>query len=241
MHKILIFGILFCFLPLAWAATITGVIYDDQFEPLRKAVVYINTEPEQQLVSQYGAYIFTVEPNATYIIRATFTQNGITKEFAREEIIVSRPGTYTVDLIPKEGFIFAVEFEDTIRNRLMYRFETHFWQFISVAFIIIIILLASLFFTIRFFLKRITVIRSEKQEQFTLNDDDVIKKKIISILEKANNSVSQKEIRKHFALSEAKISLVLSEMERDNSIRKNKIGRKNVIELQTLDSQQPNP
>ena len=43
--------------------------------------------------------------------------------------------------------------------------------------------------------------------------------------------MTQKEIRKHFAMGEAKISLLITELEALNKIKKIKKGRSNVIIL----------
>ena len=64
-------------------ARIQGAIYDHNLEPIKKAIVTINSTPEQSYLSQYGGYHFVVDPGS-YELTVTFTRNQITKEIARD-------------------------------------------------------------------------------------------------------------------------------------------------------------
>lgn len=66
-----------------------------------------------------------------------------------------------------------------------------------------------------------------KQEQ----NDQLMTKKMIELLEK-NSQTNQKELRKLFTVSEAKISLLLAQLEQRKIIIKIKSGRQNIIRLQ---------
>ena len=54
---------------------------------------------------------------------------------------------------------------------------------------------------------------------------------ILEILEKEGGRATQKEIRKHIPLSEAKISLMIAELEHQGKVKKVKKGRGNIIIL----------
>mgnify|MGYP000167908787 CR=1 FL=1 len=56
-------------------------------------------------------------------------------------------------------------------------------------------------------------------------------KKIVNFIYKQGKRTTQKEIRKHFPFSEAKISLMLTELEHKGLIEKFKKGKSNVIKL----------
>ena len=57
------------------------------------------------------------------------------------------------------------------------------------------------------------------------------KKEIVGHIEQAGGRVTQKELRQMTSLSEAKVSLILSELEEDKLVRKIKKGRGNIIIL----------
>ncbi|MBR9690675.1 winged helix-turn-helix transcriptional regulator, partial [Candidatus Woesearchaeota archaeon] len=56
--------------------------------------------------------------------------------------------------------------------------------------------------------------------------------KIILIIKKHGKRITQKELRKEIPLSEAKISLMISELEDEGKIKRIKKGRGNIIVLQ---------
>jgi uncharacterized membrane protein len=70
---------------------------------------------------------------------------------------------------------------------------------------------------------------SDKEEKRLNSKEYDIKLKILEILNKEQGRTTQKEIRKHIPYSEAKISLVLSELEDEGKIKRIKKGRTNII------------
>ncbi len=69
-------------------------------------------------------------------------------------------------------------------------------------------------------------------EKIGLGDDTL--GEVLSIIKKEGGRTTQKEIRKQVPLSEAKISLILTELEHEGRIKKIKKGRGNVVVLKTL-------
>ncbi len=69
------------------------------------------------------------------------------------------------------------------------------------------------------------------EKNLTEYEDDQYSKQVLSILEKHEGRATQKEIRKDMPVSEAKISLVLTDLENSGKIRKIKKGRGNIIIL----------
>ena len=70
--------------PIANAATVQGSVFDIFLDELDKAVITIDTEPQQTSVSRGGVYSFELSPG-TYTINAVFYGEDTTYE-AEEEI-----------------------------------------------------------------------------------------------------------------------------------------------------------
>ncbi len=80
-------------------AIIHGTVYSwDNLEPLPKAIVTINTTPEQRVVAENGTYSFVVPPG-TYVIRAYYYSHGELELYDEENVTVKGNGTYVLDLI----------------------------------------------------------------------------------------------------------------------------------------------
>ena len=71
------------------------------------------------------------------------------------------------------------------------------------------------------------LIKKEVQEEIKIMDTDL--NKILSLLKKNKGRMTQREIRKEFPLSEAKVSLMITELESMDKVKKIKKGRGNVI------------
>jgi uncharacterized membrane protein len=56
-------------------------------------------------------------------------------------------------------------------------------------------------------------------------------KDVLDFIKKENGRTTQKDIRKHFPSSEAKISLIISELEDNGIVKRIKKGRGNIIVL----------
>lgn len=80
-------------------ATVHGVAYEwSTFEPLDNAIIEINTTPVQSLVAKSGVYSFDLS-SGTYLVKATYYQNGTLTHYGEEVITVSDEGNYVVDLL----------------------------------------------------------------------------------------------------------------------------------------------
>ena len=67
------------------------------------------------------------------------------------------------------------------------------------------------------------------QKSDARDDDDL--NRVIEIIKKEGGRIHQKELRKRLGLSEAKISLMVTELENKNKVERIKKGRGNVIVL----------
>ncbi len=217
----------------ASAATISGYVYDLSFEEVDNAVVEIDTEPHQVKVTKDGLYRFSVPPGQ-YTIRASKGDLSV-----EENITVSRDGNFTRDLILFPSFeeekleddLDQDLFEDALIPQEEHR--SYMWYILLLG----IIALGNLAFVFRRRIRR-AFNRSFKGGD-ALSDafvqpssaSDDLRSKVLAYLDDQHGRSTQKEIRRQFPFSEAKISLVISELENEGIIKKFKRGRSNVIVL----------
>lgn len=195
------------------AVTIQGNIYDFSLKRLNNIIVEINTIPAQREISQNGAYSFEV-PQGNYKITAK-TPEG--KLLAQENITVEEQGKYSIDLI---GFIDITSEETQINNTepLLQEVEKSPYQNLTITLILLVIIVLLIYF------------KKFKKKQEYSEEVDGLTEKILGIIKKEKR-ITQKDIRKLIPYSEAKISLVLTELESKNKIEKIKKGRGNIIIL----------
>jgi uncharacterized membrane protein len=196
-------------------ATVQGSVYNIFLEELDKAVITINTEPKQTIVSKDGTYSFSLNPGP-YTIKATYTAEDDIYE-TKEEIEIKETGIYNIDLIlipsldADDGDDFIVE-------------ETPEKTTSPAIWIVLPIILALLAYF--FFAKKKPIeesdLKSETEEQLD---------SVIQFIKESGGRITQKDIRKKFPSSEAKISLMLTELESKGIIKRIKKGRSNIIIL----------
>jgi uncharacterized membrane protein len=75
-----------------------GVYSSDTFEPLDNAVVEIDSTPSQSMVAKSGIYSFELDPG-NYSITAKYYQNSTLTYSATEAIIITKGGSYRLDLL----------------------------------------------------------------------------------------------------------------------------------------------
>ena len=196
------------------AAVIEGKVYSwETFEPLSNVIVEINTTPEQKILSKDGSYSFNVSPGS-YRIAAKYYENGILVMEASENITVVSDGVYRIDIlltpvIEMEEVNFEnITFEDVNGE------ETSYLPYILVAFLLLIP--ASIYL----------VKRGSKREDLP---EDL--RRVVEVIRSSGGRITQKELREVLGVSEAKLSLMLSDLERRGIIEKYKKGRGNVIFL----------
>ncbi len=218
MKKLIIFLLVLLLTNIAYGATIQGGVYDFSLEKLENIIIEINTSPTQRQVAVDGSYSFEVA-SGSYIITARTIDN---EALAREEITITGEGRYTMDLI---AFIELNELEDSdldIDPALDIEEKNKTGTIVII--IAVLLLVASVLF---FIYKK----KKKPEKEEPILDGDDLKKKVLNIITKENGRTTQKEIRKQLPYSEAKISLVLTELESEAKIRKIKKGRSNVIIL----------
>jgi uncharacterized membrane protein len=185
--------------------------------------IEVNTAPRQIIVAKEGSYSFSV-PNGEYILTATQQNNGIIAASARENISVVDDGAFTVDLI----LFPALDEEEKLLEEPIVDVNIDepnaTPMFIGFILLILLILIA-------FYLKSKKTEKKEKAVVIVpqVEEDDVAK--VISIIKKEGGRCTQKDIRKQMPLSEGKISLIITQLESEDKIKKIKKGRGNIIVL----------
>ncbi|MEK6869138.1 MAG: hypothetical protein AABX74_02830, partial [Nanoarchaeota archaeon] len=202
----------------ASAATIYGTIYDYSLDKAKDARVEINTEPKQIYISKNGSYAFNV-PNGEYAIEAKQYIGSLLKASASENITIKDNGAYVLDLVlfPAIG---EGELEEDIDINDPFE-ERKLNTAIILASIIIIILLFAAYYAKS---KSTAKAKDKKPEDYDLE-------KVIKVLKEEGGRATQKAIRKEIPLSEAKISLMIAELEHKGVVEKIKKGRGNIIIL----------
>ena len=222
---------------IALAATIEGTIYTERLQVATDVLIEIDSIPRQKYLSKDGSYGFDVNPG-TYTITARKAYTIIT-----EEVEVEGSGTFIYDifLIPNlqdeedlwqdaEGSIFSEEPAEEGFTKLQY----------LVAGAIVVFSLWRMrkerkkYGSVYKFRKRV---KAESKKSIEEHKADLAKEpsyieKALEIINAHDGRITQKELRKEMLyLSEAKVSLIVTELEHKGKVEKVKKGRGNVILL----------
>ena len=205
-----VFAILFCQSVLA--ATLTGSVFDLDLKKT-EAIVTISTEPEQRMVAENGTYTFKV-PAGTYILSAR-TADG--EWFSNETITVGADGVFVRDIILEPDFsdLYDLPLEEEEIPRINGE-HMSVWPFVIVGIVILVLTLLAVW-------------RVKRQPPA---EDDEYKQAVLETIRKHKGRISQKQLRKEMPFSEAKVSLVVAELEDDGRLKKIKKGRGNILVLE---------
>lgn len=207
---LLLMGIIL-FSSIGYAATISGNVYDESLNLAKNSIVELNTTPKQTLVAKDGSYSFEV-PEGNYALKATLGES-----FVEETLTVKKEGKYVIDLIIFPNIEEIPPIEDELTEEIAKEEQTANWKFILVIAGMIIVI---------FFVAYIIMKKRTNHPQSTGDLDD-----LVNIIKKHGGRTTQKEIRKEIPLSEAKISLMIAELEHKGIVEKIKKGRGNIIVL----------
>lgn len=203
-----------------YAVKIHGTIYNMDLNIARNTVLKINTVPEQTYVSKDGLYSFTV-PNGDYIITAAYQLN-YKKYNVEQKITVKEEGDYVLDLIL---FPDISEEEDILNEEI--NLGDPYEEGVSILWylgILAVILVTALTL---YLIK----LKPKKKPEIKIEND--LTEEVVKFIKEQGGRVTQKDIRKKFPMSEAKISLVITELEHKGIIEKIKKGRGNIIILKS--------
>jgi len=199
---------------------IKGTIYDLNLDIVKETKITINTQPKQMMITKDGNYNFNA-PNGNYIIIA---QNK--DQIAVENITIQTEGLFNLDLI------LLPEFDEELLEELdmdiedyEYFEESDAGKEVDMFFLIVIFILAVVFLICAAkYIRKKT--KKEQKKDFKEDSEEVL-----DFLKKEGGRALQKDIRKHMAVSEAKISLLIDELCAKGKVKKIKKGRGNIIIL----------
>lgn len=209
----------------AQAATIHGSVYDFYLNEVENGKAVITTEPKQQQVLVDSSYSFEIEAGE-YDLFVYKLENGEITMAAKETLMVSKDGTYNVDVILFPYFEeqnIIQESQDLFQERN--EVELNLWP-IWLLFVGSLVVLGGLMFLAFVKLKKLKPVIMPKETK--LNDE---LEKIVDYLKKEGGRATQKDIRKEFPLSEGKVSLMISDLEEKEVVKRIKKGRGNIIVL----------
>lgn len=198
-------------------ATIYGTVYDFGLDRVDDSIVEINTSPRQQMVAKNGSYSFNVE-EGSYAIKARFVD-----DFVIEEINVSGDGSFVLDLILFPDFeedVFEEDFliDEPITERSKYSWFVWIIVFLALGYIVYLVSRKP---KVERVVEKVTSVKE------VVVAEDI--EQIISFIDEQGGRTTQKDIRKNFPYSEAKISLMIDELEEKGLVKRIKKGRGNII------------
>jgi uncharacterized membrane protein len=244
----------------AQEATIHGAVYEwDSFDPLEHVIVEVNSTPSQSMLANYGIYSFSLDPG-TYLISASYYSGNELAAYTEEEITITDDGDYVLDLI-----LFPVYSDDPLLNESDFTELDDIASFseseeeisssssVNSALIIIVLLILILAGVIIFVKQKkgSSTPQDSSYAEFSGEfDSDYVDdsigglgglpddlREVISIISKNGGRITQKDLRTKVKHSEAKVSLMVSDLESRGIVRKFKKGRGNIIILEEPDSE----
>ncbi len=206
------------------AAEIYGTVYDMSLNPAMGAVIEVDSVPKQTNILKDGTYSFTL-PVGEYVIKATYVSS-YNVYSAEENITIVDEGRYIVDLIvfpdlSEESELLLLGDDITLEE--IYEDETKAFPWLYIILGLVIIALVIIFVKKRK--------PKERTEEKILEEEIDPKDKIYEFIKQKGGRVTQKEIRKNFPVSQATISLILTELESEGKLKKIKRGKGNIIIL----------
>lgn len=207
----------------AQAATVYGNVYDLSLERVPGALVEVNSTPGQQMVAENGSYMFEVAPG-DYLVSSSRLENGALVSSAREAILIVEEGDYRVDLILFPSFEEdEAMFEEAGRidvGELDFPGEAQDYSlYVLIGVVIVIAVLALV-------LVKVSRLKPVKEERLPEDLENTLK-----VIRRQGGRTTQKEIRKALGLSEAKVSLMVADLEERGLVRKIRKGRGNIVTL----------
>ena len=216
------------------AATIYGTIYDFSLKKVNNARVEIDTSPRQMIVAQNGTYSFNV-PNGEYTITARLMQKSSMIASVQENITIKQEGSYVLDLILFPDVEEGVEDPgiNVTGNVIdLDSSKNNYW--IVLISVLAVFIAAATYYSSKIKKQQKTAAEvpmdgnnKKPEEKYEESDLD----QVIKIIKQEGGRTTQKDIRKQIPLSEAKISLMITELEHKGIIEKIKKGRGNIIIL----------
>jgi len=225
--KLLYLVLMLLLIDTALGATIHGTVYDLLLEKKENSIVIIDTVPKQTYVAKDGTYSFELGIGE-YTIEARYIEEDKIISETKETVSVKQEGDYVVDLI----LFPSLEEEEELLGETDLDVADPLEEASYVFYIMIGVFIIA--FSVIIYLKykkSLTKIKKDIEETIQAKDVAAESKKVLDFIKQEGGRTTQKEIRKKFPSSEAKISLIISELEHKGIVKKIKKGRGNIIVL----------
>jgi uncharacterized membrane protein len=231
----------------AHAAIIHGTVYDLSLEPM-DAFVEINSVPKQFVVAVNGEYSFNVNPG-TYVLKANTTEG-----YSIEPVEIVDDGDYTIDMVIGLDIEDPIDFtddtditditagitgssNDSSNNQSNGSIRDPDNWFNPAIFGLAIIVIITIFIIALFVSKSSKEKKKQIDDKKNIGKDaDLLDESTVSDIEiraialiREHSRITQKELRKMLPYSEAKVSLVIAQLESEGKIKKIKKGRGNIL------------
>lgn len=236
--RFLLFFVVLLVVNSVYAATLHGAVYDSSLNLIKNAQLEINTTPKQSHISKNGVYFFYV-PLGTYEITAERYYQKRLVYSAKKVVRVTKDGEFNIDIIMElMPGVEAPPDEDKKLSIITLLKARYGYLFYGAIAIVILLVGAGLFFYVRWILKRRKgkfVEEMKAAEHHAAAEEEFVQgadlDTILKIIREEGGRTTQREIRKKLPLSEAKVSLMITELEAKGKIEKIKKGRGNIIVL----------
>ncbi|MFA0823428.1 MAG: helix-turn-helix transcriptional regulator [Methanomethylovorans sp.] len=239
----------------AEVATVHGAIYEwETFKLLENTIVEVNSTPPQSQVAKYGLYSFDL-PVGIYLLNASYYEDGELVYYAEENLNITDGGDYLLDMLllpayPKGSLNDSdlTEITTGLENKslILDGNESKTTVYLIAAGAIVIVgTIAAFALT-----KRKASQKNEPEtrlydfeytDQETLTDDGTSLphdlQQVVDIIKNNGGRITQRDLRSKMSYSEAKVSLMVSDLENRGIVEKFKKGRGNIIVLKENDHQ----
>lgn len=242
-------------IPCVFGAQITGTAYTETLQPAQYATLTINTTPQQRIILTDGTYNISV-PTGSYLLRVAYKSGQ--RQYEDEVIAtVIDEGAYVYDLILFRTSSNTTEAELPDLEDLSVPDEPAPKESTApLRTSLLILLLLGLAVGAIFLSKKqwwkiekrrerkdmtqkgFTDSHSQGNAEGVVNSDDKKSspvspdlKKILDVLRQEGGRATQKELRRNIPCSEAKMSMMLADLESQGKIRRIRQGRANIIIL----------
>ncbi|MDI6884161.1 MAG: hypothetical protein QMD00_03360 [Hadesarchaea archaeon] len=224
--------------PIAFAkenmATVQGTIYDLwSFTPLEnvKIVVYSDSTLRLQTVSLDGTYSLSLSPGS-YTIKAKYYSGAVLVYDAEENIALQAGDNLLLDLIMFPTF----EENELPENHDILPDEEEAgaeFLWLGVATVLILVVVGVVVFYHRKIMGLVEKEVTAPPSRIVGLPEDL--KEVVEIVRGSGGRINQVELRQKLPYSEAKVSLMIADLEDRGLIRKIKKGRGNIIVLTELE------
>jgi uncharacterized membrane protein len=222
---------------ISFAAVVHGDVYDINFNKINNAIVEINSVPKQSIIVKDSGYSFKINPG-NYTIKAYYISNQELRDYTQENLLVKDSnGDYNLDLIlfpyldqnTSDLDIKIIDLGNAQENK-------NFPILLLILSVISLLVIAYLIIGFRNTAKKSSEMQQhldkikaqEEKQEPEETSKDVYYEKTYSII-KEQKRVNQKDLRKELNVSEAKISLVITQLESEGKVKRIKKGRGNLI------------